>query len=63
LFVELKSELFHEIPEVASWNLGIMSELLGGRGKSRKLLSRWSVAGISGYIPTSREQNRRVDVL
>jgi hypothetical protein len=34
-FYEHKSELFHELPEVATWSLGIISEFLDGRGKTK----------------------------
>jgi hypothetical protein len=54
---ELKSGGLHEKHAVATWNVEPSQYLLKDRGKPRKPVSRWPVAGPSGCILTSSQQS------
>jgi hypothetical protein len=62
-FGEFELGGLHEKLAVAAWSLGTISALLESRGKPRKPVSRWPVAGPSGYVLTSNCSlaNKRID--
>jgi hypothetical protein len=55
--MSLKLGGLHEKHAVATWNLGTSQHLLKDRGKPRKPVSRWPVAGPSGCILTTSRQS------
>jgi hypothetical protein len=56
-FDKFKSGWLDEKHAVETWNLEPSQHLLKDRGKPRKPVSRWPVAGPSGYTLTYSQQS------